>query len=744
MKKIYLVLAGALLAEAFLCSCTYNKSEKKDFVEYVNPYMGNISHLLVPTYPTIHLPNSLLRVYPNRKDYTGDVLNGLPIIVVNHRFRSAFTLSPFSGDSDIKPIIDYSYDHEKIKPYTYEVYLDEQQIEVDFAVSHQSAMYQFKFLEEGVNTIILNAESGYLEWDGEAISGFQEIDNNNKVYIYLKPEVAPQKISIIKNQAWIEGYKSEGERASLALQFSGNKPILKLRYGISFIHTDQAKKNMKREIEKLNMDQLINYGREEWNRALGKIEIQGGTQQDREVFYTSLYRCYERPVCVSEDGRYYSPFDRMVHEDLGRNFYTDDWLWDTYQAHHPLRILIDMEKEEDILNSFVLMAEQSDEFWMPTFPRITGDLRGMDSNHGVAAVLDAHNKGLANFDLEKAYLACKGAVMEKTLSPWSAKPAGKLDAFYKKHGYIPELNEGEFETNEEIHPTERRQSVTVTLGTSYDEWCLSELAKELDLKDDYDYFLKGAHNYRNLFNPNTLFFHPKDSDGNFLPNVNYQVPGKPEARGYYGENNAWIYSFDVKHNIPDLIELMGGKSNFVSRLDQMFSEPLGMSKFHFYRMMPDHTGNVGQFSMGNEPSFHIPYLYNYGGEPWKTQKRIRNLINQWFRNDLMGIPGDEDGGGMSAFVVFSLMGIYPLTPGIPQYTIGSPAFENVIIHLGDGKTFEIEASNLTPDNKYIQSASLNDQVLNSAWFKHSDVLCGGKLILNMGGRANREWGQISE
>jgi len=386
------------------------------------------------------------------------------------------------------------------------------------------------------------------------------------------------------------------------------------------------------------------------------------------------------------------------------------------------------------------MTEQMVNPWFPTFPSITGDIRGMDSNHGVSNVIDAYRKGLRNFDLEKAYQACKAGITEKTLSPWSGKPAGELEEFYKEHGYIPELWPGEEETVPSVHRGERRQSVTVTLGASFDEWCLSQIAKELGKTHDYEYFLNHSLGYRNLYNAETGFFHPKDKNGEFIHPVDYKIPGRPGARGYYGENNAWVYSFDVKHNIPDLMQLMGGKERFAQRLDEMYAEPMGTSKFRFYADMPDHTGNVGMFSMGNEPTFHIPYLYNYADQPWKTQKQIRTLLKQWFRNDLMGVPGDEDGGGMSAFVVFSLAGIYPITPGLPEYTIGSPAFKEVKVDLGNGHVLEIVANNLSPENKYIQSATLNGKPLDIAWIEHAEIHNGGKLVFEMGKKANRNWG----
>jgi predicted alpha-1,2-mannosidase len=215
-------------------------------------------------------------------------------------------------------------------------------------------------------------------------------------------------------------------------------------------------------------------------------------------------------------------------------------------------------------------------------------------------------------------------------------------------------------------------------------------------------------------------------------------------RDYYGENNGWVYRWDVPHNPKDLIKLMGSPQKFVNNLDQTFREPLGRSKFEFYAQIPDHTGNVGQFSMANEPSLHIPYLYNYAGQPWKTQKRISTLLKQWFRNDLMGIPGDEDGGGMSAFVVFSSMGFYPVTPGSPTYNIGSPMFKNVKMKLSNNKVFEIAAENYSKDNIYIQSCELNGKNWDKPWFSQSDIANGGKLTLVMGNKPNTKWGSNLE
>jgi predicted alpha-1,2-mannosidase len=742
MNQSKLLLAGLLLP--FIVSCSvrreYENSDQTEPVDLVNPYMGNISHLLVPTFPTVHLPNSLLRFTPNRPDYTGRTLRGLPLVLTGHRGSKAFTLSPYQGqEEELEPVMEYRYDQEKLTPYSYSVFLDEQGILVDFGVSHQSAAYEFRFEREGPAYLVLDSRNGSLNWDGKAVQGYQVIGNDTRVYLYLVPTEKPSELCIRKEGSWIRDPASAEGETCLALEYPEGTKHLLVRYGISLIDEAQARANMEREVADLSLAELHAEGRDLWNKALGKIRIEGGNREERMVFYTSLYRCYERPVCISESGRYYSPFDRQVHSDEGRPFYTDDWIWDTYRAHHPLRILIDPDREEDILHSLVRSAEQMDHLWMPTFPEITGDMRAMNGNHGVASVLDAYRKGLRNFDLDKAYEASRRAVMDKTLAPWSDKPAGELDRFYKEHGYIPALREGEKETIPEVHGFEGRQPVAVTLGTAYDQWCLSRLAGILGKEEDASYFREASFNYRKLFNRDTKFFHPRDARGNFIEPFDYRFSGGMGARRYYDENNGWIFRWDVPHNIPDLVELMGGKQAFADALDQMYNEPLGRSKYAFYAQLPDQTGNVGQFSMGNETALHIPYLYNYAGKPWLTQKCIRKLLDEWFRNDLMGVPGDEDGGGLSSFVVFSSMGFYPVTPGDPVYTLGSPVFEHVTVDLGNGETFVIEAGNASPENKYIQSATLNGEPLNSPWFPH-EAINGGRLVLEMGPRANTAWG----
>ncbi len=729
MKKI----SALLLCAALLAGCSPNGP--KDPVDYVNPYIGNISHLLVPTFPTVQLPNSMLRVYPERADYTSEYVNGLPVIVTNHRERSAFKLSVTTGET-LRPVIPVTYDNEHLTPYGFGIDLEDGAVHADYAVSHQSAVYRIRF-KEGRGTLLLTSGNGAVSLADGVFAGYQVVDGETKVYVYMEVQEKPVQEGYLSHGQLLDGKSDSGRNACVAKVF--DVPEIHVRYGVSFISQEQAAANLRREIDSFDVEKVAAEGRKVWNETLGRLEIRGGNETEKTVFYTSYYRTFERPVCLSEDGRYWSAFDNQVHEDGGTPFYTDDWIWDTYRAAHPLRVVMDPSLEEDILASFVRMAEQTGNDWAPTFPEVTGDSRRMNSNHTVATFADAIVKGL-DVDKQRAFEICRKALLEKTLAPWCGNPAGWIDQFFWHNGYIPALRPGEPETDPNVHSFEKRQPVAVTLGTAYDSWCMSIIADAVKEYPEGVAFRKAAQFYRNLYNGTTGFFHPKDQDGNFIEPLDYSFSGGMGAREYYGENNAWVYRWDVQQDIPGLITLMGGPDAFVKKLDETFATPLGRSKYEFYAMLPDHTGNVGQFSMANEPSLHIPYLYDYAGAPWKTQKRIRQLLRTWFRDDLMGVPGDEDGGGMTSFVVWSCLGLYPVTPGSAEYAIGSPVFPEAKVHLPGGKTFEIVAKGASEDNKYIQSATLDGEPLMRPFLSHDQVVKGGKLVFVMGDQPNKEWG----
>lgn len=545
-----------------------------------------------------------------------------------------------------------------------------------------------------------------------------------KHYFYLEFDAQPIQVDSLSHSL-------------VFAEFPESKDVVNVRYGISYIGVEQAKRNLYNEINDFNLEKLASQARDKWNDVLGKIKIEGGTEDQKTTFYTALYRAHERMINISEDGKYFSAYDGKIHEDNGVDFWVDDWVWDTYLALHPLQVLLNPEAQEQKLASYIRMYEQSG--WIPTFPCVFGDAHCMNGNHAAGVFADALNKGL-RFDVEKAFEGMKHTVMTESMIPWYRGPKTALDDFYHENGWFPALHPGEKEEFTEVGPFEQRQAAAVTTAASYDDWCIAQLAKHLGKDEDYRFFQDRSYNYRNVFNKETHFFHPKDKDGKFIEPFDYIFSGGIGARAYFDENNAWTYNWDVRHHIQDLIDLFGGNTPFIERLDQLFVEDMKMSKWQYYALHPDATGNVGQFVMGNEPSFHIPYLYNYAGQPWKTQKRIRMLMESWFRNDLMGVCGDEDGGGMSAFYVFSALGFYPVSPGVPVYTIGSPLFDKSEIQLANGKVFTMIAHGVSWENKYIQSAKLNGAEYNKTWFTHEDVMKGGTLELFMGDRPNKKWG----
>jgi predicted alpha-1,2-mannosidase len=383
------------------------------------------------------------------------------------------------------------------------------------------------------------------------------------------------------------------------------------------------------------------------------------------------------------------------------------------------------------------MYEQSG--WMPSFAVLWGDHACMNGNHAAAWFADNWFKGVQNFDVLKAYEGVKKNSLEATLLPWRNGPKGALDDFYHQKGYFPAIPEKALETDPLVDRHEKRQSVAVTLGFSYDDWCTAQLAKANGKKADFDLFMNRSLFYRNVWNSKEGFMWPKDDKGAWIQGLDPKFGGGQGGRFYYAENNAYTYNWDVLHDFAGLFELMGGQKAAEEKLDQLFREGNNRSKFEFFSKFPDASGQVGQFSMGNEPSFSIPYLYNQLGAPWKTQKRVRSLLDQWFNDDIHGIPGDEDGGGITSWVVFSMIGIYPTTPGLPVYDFGSPLFDQITIDLKNGKKLQIEAINNSKDNKYIQSVKINGQVWNQSWIRHVDIVNGARIEIQMGNTPNLNW-----
>lgn len=691
-------------------------------VDYIDPTIGNVGQLLEPTRPTVQLPNQLIRFAPQRKDYLDDQVTSFPLSIVSHRLGQVFAIRPVAG----KEKMTYDHDLEVNRPWYYQTWLIDQEVSVEFTPAAKAGIFRFVYPATGARQLLFGVynegQAGYKFPSATQVTGMETYHDDIKVYLYGEFST-PGKAEVKGKQALVT--------------FSNNE--VELRYAISFINAEQAKKNFE-EVKGRSFQQVADAGKQAWEKVIGQIKVEGGTEAQKRSFYTSLYRCYERMVDISEDGQYYSGYDKKIHNN-SRPFYVDDWSWDTYLAHHPLRVILDPAREEDMLQSYVRMYEQSG--WMPTFPVLFGDHACMNGFHSTVVFLDAYRKGLRNYDMAKAYEGMRKNALEATMLPWRNGPKTVLDDHYLAKGYFPSLHKNEKETVSTVHDFEKRQAVAVTLGNSYDDWALSQLAGDLGKKQDAALFAPRGQNYKNLWHPQQKMFLPKDIKGQWI-NIDPKFDGGMGGREYYDENNGYTYRWQVQQDIPGLIGLMGGKKQFEEQLDQLFREDLGRSKYELWAKFPDATGLVGQYSMGNEPSFHIPYLYNFTAAPWKTQKHTRFLLDVWFKDNIFGIPGDEDGGGMTAFVVFTSMGFYPVTPGKPIYTITSPVFSKVAISLPNGKTFRVTANNCSVQNKYIQSAKMDGQVLDTPWFTHEQLVSGGHLELEMGPKPNKTWGTAEQ
>ena len=720
------------LVSVFFFSCNSEKlvEKKIDNVKYVDPQIGGVAPFLQPTRTRIHLPNSMVRMYPERDDYRDDQITSFPLTTRKHRSDLLFNIMPVSGDlpENEAPISAWDQELEIAHPYYFSTWLEDYDITVEFTPAAQAGFFRFNYQNDETRKLYLRNLSGdnwFLNSDG-SLTG-SEIFEGMKAYVYAKIDSLNITSKGIIKQDTINSWISWGNNKPKKIQF---------KYGLSFISVDQAKKNLEREIPDFDFDKLKNKAYQAWSKVMNQIEVEGGTEAYKRTFYTALYRSYERMINISEDGKYYSNYDKKIHEGE-QDFYADDWVWDTFLALHPLRYILQPEMESDMMASYVRMYEQSG--WLPQFPQIHGDAPPMNGFHSTIMLLDAYRKGVQNFDTEVAFQAMKKNAIEGSMIPWSMGEHAPLDKLALELGYFPALHPGEKETDSKVHDFEKRQAVVVTLAQGYDDWALAEFAKELGKEDDYKYFSKTAQNYKNLYWKEKGFFMPKDAKGNWI-DIDPKFDGGMGGRDYYDENNGWTYLWNVQQDILGLQELMGGRKTFEERLDQMFREDLGRSTYALNARFPDFTGIVGQYSMGNEPSFHIPYLYNFTDSPWKAQKKIRMLLNTWFKDNIFGIPGDEDGGGMSAFVVFSAMGFYPITPGVPVYTIGSPLFSKISIKLPNGKKFTINAPNCNETNKYIQSATLNGKELKGPWFTHQDLINGATITLEMGKYPNKNWG----
>jgi len=720
-------------------------------LDYIDPTIGNVAPLLNSNRPVVHLPNQMVRVFPMRYDHLDLQITGFPLLALNIITPQViFYVKPSIGEiSDTSWFrrLDYDQDFEINKPWYYSNNIISDDIKVEFTPGEHSGIYRFTF-PSGVRKNILlshSYETGLYDLAGKnEIYGTEYVvdaihQQKGTAYMYGTFSSSPQTGKSKGEKNWgkysvgtwggAKTQKMDGEKAWAS--YGENDPsVIEFRYAVSFISREQAKKNLE-ELNGYTFEKLEEKGRSAWEKVMNQIKVEGGTEAQKRSFYTALYRCYPRMSNITESGKYFSGYDKKVHEDKVP-FFVDDYSWGNFLALHPLMTILDPEKEGEMLQSYVRMYKESG--WIPDYPKHFGDREGMFGFHSAVMFLDAYRKGIRNYDVTSAFEGLLKSAESATMLPSRNGPKGALEDFYNVHGYYPALHPGEKETDPTVlaKPGQKRSAVAITLAHSTDAWALSQFAKELSNKGVENKYAGKADNYKKLWHPDLQFFMPKDASGNWI-DIDPKYP-EGSSGEYYNENNGWIYLWNVQHDVEGLIKLMGGEINFTKKLDQLFIERLERGKVAFYQKFPDQTGLIGNHGFGNQVSFFIPYLYNYTSSPWKTQRMTRLILDTWFKDNIFGVPGDEDGGAMSSFVVFSFMGFYPLKPGIPMYTITSPVFDKVTIDLKNGKQFTLIAKNNSRTNKYIQSATMNGKTLKTPWFSHEDLMNGGVLVLEMGNK----------
>lgn len=478
--------------------------------------------------------------------------------------------------------------------------------------------------------------------------------------------------------------------------------VVKVRVATSFISLEQARANLQREVPDWDFDKLVQSTRTAWEQALSRLQLEGGTKEQQTIFYTALYHCLLLPREFSEYGRYYSAFDDKVHAGVSYNDYS---LWDTFRAEHPLLIFIQPERVNGMIASLVQMYEEGG--WLPKWPNptYTGIMIG---SHADAVIADAYVKGFRGYDINQAYAAMrKDAFVPPDYDthrrwgdrdPWTSVESRGGLTYYHSLGYVP------------VDKTAEAASRTVEF--CYDDFCVAQVAKDLGKTYDYERLMAFSQNYRNLYNPETGFIAPRQ----------YNSQWGPKPHDGFTEGTEWDFTFGALHDVPGMIKMMGGDQRFAAKLDQ------------------DFAGN--HYRQDNEPGQHFLYLYDYCGQPWKAQELIRAQTRANYRDDPIGINGNDDCGQMSAWYLFGVMGFYPVTPASGVFAIGAPQFPKITLQLlknGGLQPFEIIAHNLSDQNLYVQSVALDGRAISRPFLTYLDIMNGHRLEFQMGAHPNYDW-----
>ena len=723
-----LKIAFVLLASSMMIS---SKAQEKNYASLVNPFIGTGGH--GHTYPGATMPFGMVQASPDTRlkgwdgcsgyHYSDSAICGFSHTHLNGTGIEDYCdvlLQPTTGaykwnNEDYKS--SFSHRNEKACAGYYGVRLDKYNIDVELTATLRTGLHKYSYpsgtKEGNVLLDLLHRDIVLDSWlekkDDRTLVGMRQSRswaNKQTLFFAIRFSKPIGKYIVALNEEEKGALqKAEGRniKAYSTFDVSDGKPLL-LQVAISGVSAEGALKNLEAEFANFDFASALKNATAAWNKELDKIEIEGGTKDERTVFYTALYHASVNPNLYTDvDGQFRSTDDK-IHTANGFTNYTVFSLWDTHRAFHPLQTIINQKRTADWINTFLAQDEYGG--MLPVWELSANETFCMIGYHSVPVIVDAYQKGIRGFDAKKALAAMRRY----------AESNGFGLSFYRTNGFISNDKEPE--------------SVSKTLEYAYDDWCIAQMAKWAGDEKTYEQYLQRAQNYKNIFDPSTSHMRGK------LGAMWYSPFDPREINHFYTEGNSWQYSFTAQQDISGLIKLYGGKQKFAEKLNELFTT---VSKTTG-RDQADVTGLIGQYAQGNEPSHHMAYLFNFVGQPWQTQTYLHKIFSEFYKNAPDGLIGNEDCGQMSAWYVLSSMGFYSVTPGSGQYILGTPVFDRVTIHLENGKQFVISAKRNKPSDFYVQGITLNGKAHSQSYFLHTDVMQGGELKFNLGAKPNKAWG----
>ena len=722
---ILLVLGIALMAPA--CKPADRVQSPAD---YVNPFIGTAAH--GHTFPGPSLPFGMVQLSPaTRLDgwdgssgyhYSDSAIYGFSHTALNGTGVGDYgdiLLMPTVGEPSLKNS-DYrspfQKKNEKAAAGYYSVFLDKPGVLAELTTTSRVGYHRYTFPETREANIIIDLEhrdkvtDSWIEIVSDTeIRGLRRSSNwaDDVVWFFhmefSKPFV---RKGIATDNNVVDGSiyaRGTSVKAFVGFETSANEAI-EVKVAISAVDPEGAYNNLKAELPRWGFNEVKQNAYRAWNKELGKVIVTGNSEEQKEVFYTAMYHAFLQPNLFMDVDRRYRGIDKKNHTADGFTNYTVFSLWDTYRAWHPLMTIIEQERTSHFIRTMLNIYDKGG--LLPVWELAANETFCMIGNHSLPVIADAFMKGIWGYDAEKALRAM---VHSATRDHHGLKA-------YREHGHIPGDKDVE--------------SISKTLEYAYNDWCIATMAKALGKNDIHREYSKRAQYYKNIFDPSVGFMRPRVNGG-------WLTPFEPtRVDRHFTEANSWQYSFSVPQDITGLYQLHGGKDRFARKLDALFNAGSGITG----REANDITGLIGQYAQGNEPSHHMAYLYNFVNQPWKTQQRVRQIMDGLYSHTPDGLSGNEDCGQMSAWLILSAMGFYPVTPGQPDYVIGTPWFPEMEIFLENGNVFKITAGNVSQDNFYIQSAALNGKEYSRSYITHADIMNGGHLHFKMGSKPNTSWG----